>query len=166
MTPREIQHLSRRFYPEYRPFALHLTRDEDTAADLLQEAIYLVLKNHDRFGKGTNLQAWIKTIIRNTFISGYRKQKRRQEISEEHFHDENDWMNKTVAANPAEATLGAEEIERRIEQLPPIYRRAFRLHYQGMKYKDVATLTGVPVGTAKSRVWTARQLLRDKMLGS
>ena len=163
MTPREIQRLSHRFYPEYRPFALHLTRDEDTAADLLQEAIYLILKNHDRFGKGTNLQAWVKTIIRNTFISGYRKQKRRQEISEEHFHDQTDWMNVTVTANPAEAELGAEEINARIEALPPIYRRAFRLHFNGMKYKDIATLTDVPVGTAKSRVWTARKMLKGQL---
>ncbi len=63
MTPHEISRLSHRFYPEYRSFALNLTRDEESAADLLQETIYLVLKNHERFTKGTNLQAWVKTII-------------------------------------------------------------------------------------------------------
>lgn len=162
MTPHEISHLSHRFYPDYRSFALNLTRDEESAADLLQEAIYLVLKNHERFTKGTNLQAWIKTIIRNTFISGYRKQKRRQEITDEHLHQE-EWMNKTTDKNPAESDLGAEEIMARIQELPENFRRAFLLHYNGMKYKDIATLTNVPVGTAKSRVWTARNLLRDKV---
>jgi RNA polymerase sigma-70 factor (ECF subfamily) len=87
MTPHEISRLSHRFYPEYRSFALNLTRDEESAADLLQETIYLVLKNHERFTKGTNLQAWVKTIIRNTFISGYRKQKRRQEITDENLDE-------------------------------------------------------------------------------
>jgi RNA polymerase sigma-70 factor (ECF subfamily) len=163
MTPHEINRLSSRFYPEYRSFALNLTRDEESAADLLQEAIYLVLKNHERFTKGTNLQAWIKTIIRNTFISGYRKNKRRQEITEEHLHP-NDWMNKTIANNPAESSLGAEEIMTRIEALPEIYRRAFLLHYNGIKYKDIAVLTNVPVGTAKSRVWTARNMLREQIV--
>ena len=162
MTPHEINYLSRRFYPEYRSFALHLTRDEDTAADLLQETIYLILKNHERFTKGTNLQAWVKTIIRNTFISGYRKQKRRQEITDEHLHP-SDWMNQTTDRNPAESELGAEEIEARIEALPAMYRRAFRLYLNGMKYKDIAQLTRVPIGTAKSRVWTARNLLKEQV---
>lgn len=162
MTPHEINHLSHRFYPEYRSFALNLTRDEESAADLLQEAILLVLKNHERFTRGTNLQAWIKTIIRNTFISGYRKDKRRQEIAEEHLHPD-DWMNKTIAENAAESRLGAEEIMAKIEALPEIYRRSFLLHYNGIKYKEIAVMTNVPVGTAKSRVWTARNMLREGM---
>lgn len=165
MTAPELRQLSHRFYPEYRPFALHLTRDEDRAADLLQEAIFLILKNHDRFGKGTNVQAWVKTIIRNLFITGYRKTKRRREIAEAHFHDETDWMNRETTTNAAEAELGAEAIEAQILALPPAFRRAFRLHMNGMKYKDIAALTGVPVGTAKSRVWTARKLLKDGLAG-
>lgn len=162
MTPHEISHLSHRFYPEYRSFALKLTRDEESAADLLQEAIYLILKNHERFTNGTNLQAWVKTIIRNTFISGYRKQKRRQEITEEHLHQEV-WVNKTTDENPVVSDLNAEEIMSRVEALPENFRRAFILHYNGMKYKDIASLTNVPVGTAKSRVWTARSILRSEL---
>ena len=162
MTPDEIQYLSQRFHPDYRPFALTLTRDEDKAADLLQEAIYLVIKNHERFTKGTNLQAWIKTIIRNVFITGYRKGKRRQEITEENV-PANNWANITTEENPAESMIGAEEIMAKIEDLPAIYRRSFRLHLHGIKYKDIATMTGVPVGTAKSRVWTARNMLRAKL---
>ncbi|MEL7163348.1 MAG: RNA polymerase sigma factor [Bacteroidota bacterium] len=162
MTPQEIQQISHRFYPEFRPYALTLTRDEDRAADLLQEAIYLVLKNHERFTRGTNLQAWVKTIIRNVFITGYRKGKRRQEITDEQPLEGN-WANQTTEYNPAESDLGAEEIMAQIEQLPEIYRRAFLLHYNGMKYKDIATITNVPIGTAKSRVWTARNLLRERV---
>lgn len=162
MTNKEIQQISHRFYPEYRPYALTLTRDEDRAADLLQEAIYLVLKNHERFTSGTNLQAWIKTIIRNVFITGYRKGKRRQEITAEQPPASN-WSNQTTELNPAESDLGAEEIMGQIESLPEIYRRAFLLHYNGMKYKDIATITNVPIGTAKSRVWTARNILRERI---
>jgi DNA-directed RNA polymerase specialized sigma24 family protein len=72
-------------------------------------------------------------------------------------------MNKTTDKNPAESDLGAEEIMERIQALPENFRRAFLLHYNGMKYKDIATLTNVPVGTAKSRVWTARNLLRERI---
>ncbi|OAV44153.1 RNA polymerase sigma factor [Lewinella sp. 4G2] len=160
MSPQEINHLSNGFYPEYRPFALTLTRDEDKAMDLLQEAIYLVLKNHERFVSGTNIQAWIKTIIRNVFITGYRKGKRRQEIVTEEVPVSN-WSNRTIEDNPALAELSAEDIMNRVEALSPIYRRAFKLYNNGLKYQEIANITGVPIGTAKSRVWTARQQLRD-----
>lgn len=160
MSPQEISTLSTGFYPEYRPFALTLTRDEDKAMDLLQEAIYLVLKNHERFVSGTNIQAWIKTIIRNVFITGYRKGKRRQEIVEEDVPASN-WANRTIADNPALARLSAEDILEKVEALPEIYRRAFKLYYNGLKYQEIANITGVPIGTAKSRVWTARQTLRE-----
>ncbi len=162
MSPKEIQQLSHGFYPEYRPFALTLTRDEDRARDLLQEAIYLVLKNHERFVAGTNVQAWIKTIIRNLFITGYRKSKRRQEIVQEDVPTSN-WANRTIADNPALAALSAEDILAKVEALPQIYRRSFRLYYNGLKYQEIADITEVPIGTAKSRVWTARRLLRESV---
>ena len=162
MSPQEINTLSTRFYPEYRPFALTLTRDEDRAMDLLQEAIYLILKNHERFIAGTNIHAWIKTIIRNVFITDYRKQKRRDEIVEQEVPASN-WANRSVADNPALAELSAEDILAKVEALPEIYRRAFKLYYHGHKYQDIATMTGVPIGTAKSRVWTARKLLRERV---
>ena len=162
MTTQEVLSLSNNFMPRYRAFALNLTRDEQQAADLLQEAIYLVLKNHERFVQGTNLQAWIKTIIRNLFISDYRKAKRRQEITAEEVPATN-WAFRAVEDNAALATLGAQEILEHVEALPEIYRRAFRLYYNGMKYKDIASLTGVPLGTAKSRVWTARNMLRERI---
>ena len=151
--------MSHAFYPDYRPFALTLTRDEDKAMDLLQEAIYLILKNHERFVSGTNVQAWIKTIIRNLFITDYRKGKRRQEIVTEEVPASN-WANRTIEDNPALAQLSAEDIMERVEALPEIYRRAFKLYNNGLKYQEIANITGVPIGTAKSRVWTARQQLR------
>ncbi|NJC27874.1 RNA polymerase sigma factor [Neolewinella antarctica] len=159
MSPQEINTLSHAFYPDYRPFALTLTRDEDRAMDLLQEAIYLILKNHERFVSGTNIQAWIKTIIRNVFITDYRKAKRRLEIVTEDVPTTN-WANRTIAENPALADLSAEDIMTRVEALSPIYRRAFKLYNNGLKYQEIANVTGVPIGTAKSRVWTARQQLR------
>ena len=159
MSPQEIDTLSQEFYPDYRPFALTLTRDEDRAMDLLQEAIYLILKNHERFTSGTNIQAWIKTIIRNVFITGYRKNKRRDEIVEQDVPTSN-WANRSIADNPALANLSAEDIMEKVDALPEIYRRAFKLYYNGLKYQEIADITGVPIGTAKSRVWTARQQLR------
>ena len=160
MSPQEINTLSQEFYPEYRPFALTLTRDEDRAMDLLQEAIFLILKNHERFISGTNIQAWIKTIIRNVFITGYRKQKRRDEIVEVEV-PANNWANRSIADNPVLAQLSADDIMAKVDALPAIYRKAFKLYYNGHKYQDIAAMTQVPIGTAKSRVWTARKLLRE-----
>lgn len=80
MTIEEIKYLGQSHQSEFRSLALTLTRDEDRARDLLQEAIYLVLKNRNSFRPGSNYVAWVKTIIRNTFISEYRRGKRRREL--------------------------------------------------------------------------------------
>jgi RNA polymerase sigma factor (sigma-70 family) len=162
MTPQELSTISQGFYPEYRSFALTLTRDEDRAADLLQEAIYLILKHHEKYTKGTNLRAWIKTIIRNLYISNYRRGKRRQSLTENRPPAEG-WMTHKVTDNPAEANLNAEGIMEFVEQLPERFRRSFLLHYQGVKYEDIAAITGVPIGTAKSRVFTAKRMLKEKL---
>lgn len=162
MTPQEINLISSRFIPQYRAFAINLTRDEEKAADLLQEAIYLIVKNHQRFVEGTNLHAWIKTIIRNLFISDYRKEKRRREISEAEVPTTN-WSHQSQTANDGETNMAVAEIQEYIDELSPIYRKAFNLYVAGYKYQKIADLTGVPLGTAKSRVFTARRMLRERL---
>lgn len=162
MTPQELSRISQGFYPEYRSFALTLTHDEDQAADLLQEAIYLILKHHERYTSGTNLNAWVKTIIRNLFISNYRRIKRRQHLRA-HRPAADGWMTNKVTENPAEAHLNAEGIMAHVDKLPERFRRSFLLYFRGVKYEKIAAITSVPVGTAKSRVFTAKRMLKEQL---
>ncbi|MEM9527827.1 MAG: sigma-70 family RNA polymerase sigma factor [Bacteroidota bacterium] len=165
MTIEEYQLLGQRHSGELRAFALMLTRDEEHALDLLQEVSYLVLKRRDSFTVGTNFVAWAKTIIRNTFISDYRRQKRRRELFARD-QPASLWLGDRSVDNQAESQLGEEDILAFIDRLPAIYRRSFVLHFHGNKYREIAQLTGVPIGTAKSRVFMARAQLRKWLSAS
>jgi RNA polymerase sigma-70 factor (ECF subfamily) len=142
--------------------ALRLTEDEDRARDLLQQTGYLAVKHFRSYRTGTNFRAWIKTILRNTFISEYRKTQRRRQIRSAH-EPTPGWMTVRTSDNPAEQQLMAEEIHRQIDRLPAIYRRSFRYYLAHLPYREIARYTGVPVGTAKSRVFTARRMLRSRL---
>jgi len=163
LTTTELQLLGQRHLPEFRAFALRLTADRDRAEDLIQDTLYLALKYRTSFQIGSNFRAWIKTIIRNTFISDYRRTKRRRDLLREE-RISGGYFSDRIIQNPAESNLGAEEIMKLIEEMPKIYRRAFLLFFQGMKYQEIAKLTGVPVGTAKSRVFTARKSLKALLI--
>ena len=151
-----------RHLPEFRAFALHLTHDEDRAGDLLQETVYLVLKNWRSFQQGSSFTAWAKTILRNVFINGYRRQRRRGDLLDRD-RPQHAWLTDTTTANAAEGGFSTTEILRLIEELPEANRRAFRLHLRGYRYHEIARLTDSPIGTAKSRVHGARKVLRRQL---
>ena len=148
--------------PDLRAFALHLTQDEERARDLLQDAYLLILRHYQSFTAGTNFRAWAKTIVRNTFLSDYRKGQRRQQLRTARPPAEG-WMTTTTILNTGEETLHRDDILRAVATLPRIYREAFTYYLRDLSYREISLRTGVPVGTAKSRVFTARQLLRANL---
>ena len=151
IDPREelVQHL-----PALRAFAVSLTRDSVAADDLVQDAIVKAWKNIDKFEPGTNLRAWLFTILRNTFYSDRRKARREvgdadgmiaSQLSEKPRHDGKLAFNDFVGA---------------FAQLPDEQREALILvGASGFSYEEAAETTGVAVGTVKSRVNRARQKL-------
>jgi RNA polymerase sigma-70 factor (ECF subfamily) len=158
----QIAQLSAANYSEFRSLALRLTQDESRASDLLQDATYHVLRYRTGFREGTNYRAWVKKIIHNIFLTTYRRRKRR-ELLVERDRPPLGWATETTVSNTAEVMLAAEDIMARVQALPPIYRRAFELRLNELPYEQIARRTGVAVGTAKSRVHTARRLLRHSL---
>ncbi|MEO0731806.1 MAG: RNA polymerase sigma factor [Bacteroidota bacterium] len=142
--------------------ALRLTKNREAAQDLVQEAAFLAVKHWNSFQANTNFRAWIMTIIRNTFFSACRRDQRRRELLLES-SGKLGWSGEKVTYNPAESQLGVEEIMRLVNALPEHYRTAFLLHYRGLKYREIADRVGAPVGTIKSRVSTARSILREQL---
>ena len=147
---------------DLRAFALHLTQDEDRARDLLQDAYLLIVKHYQSFTAGTNFRAWAKTIVRNTFLSDYRKGQRRRQLRTDRPPAEG-WITITTTDNSGEGSLLREDILRHVAALPAIYRDAVTYYLCDLSYREISLRTGVPVGTAKSRVFTARQLLRAQL---
>lgn len=146
-----------------RPFAITLTKDNETAKDLYQETIYRALANKEKYNVGTNISAWLYTIMRNIFINDYRRRARQNTIFDS---TPNDFLldyNQVTATNAAEKNLQVKEIEKSIYNLPDIFRKPFVLYFDGFKYHEIAGMLHEPLGTIKSRIHFARKLLKAQI---
>lgn len=146
-----------------KPFAITLTRDNETAKDLLQETMFRALANREKYNVGTNIKAWLYTIMRNIFINDYRRKAKQNVVFDK---TPNDFLlnyNQTVIANEAETNLKIKEIMGAIHQLPDIFRHPFNLYFEGYKYHEIAGILKEPLGTIKSRIHFARKLLKEQL---
>lgn len=146
-----------------KPFAFTLTRDNESARDLMQETMYRALANKEKYNSGTNIKAWMYTIMRNIFINDYRKKSRQQTIFDS---TPNDFLldhNQAAVSNSAEISLTLKDIRASIHDLPDIFKHPFILYFEGYKYNEIASLLAEPLGTIKSRIHFARKLLKEQL---
>ncbi len=138
--------------PTLRIQAMALTRNRSAAEDLVQEAVCSALRAQASFVPGTNFPAWMHRILRNRFISDLRKHRDTADIA--------DVPEAALATSAAhEDSLALEELGRAMTQLPADQREALLMvAVHGMGYEALAEATGCAAGTAKSRVFRARQL--------
>lgn len=146
-----------------KPFAITLTRDNETAKDLLQETMFRAFANKDKYNVGTNIKAWLYTIMRNIFINDYRRKAKQNTILDNSINDFLLDNNQLAVANDAESNLKMKEIQQAVYQLPDIFRNPFMLYFEGYKYNEIATLLKEPLGTIKSRIHFARKLLKEQL---
>lgn len=145
-----------------RPFAFNLTQDNEAATDLVQETLYKALSNKEKYNDGTNLRAWMFTIMRNIFINNYRRKLRQRTIFD---HTPNEFLlnhAQSSVSNVAEANIRLKEIQLCIDKLPHVFSYPFRLYFEGYKYNEIATILNEPLGTIKSRIHFARKLLKEQ----
>jgi len=146
-----------------KPFAVTLTRDNEVAKDLLQETMYRALANKDKYNTGTNIKAWLYTIMRNIFINNYRRKAKQNTIFD---NTPNDYLldyNQQTISNRAEGVLSMKDIQAAIHHLPHIFRNPFMLYFEGYKYHEIAEMLSEPLGTIKSRIHFARKLLKEQL---
>lgn len=146
-----------------KPFAITLTRDAETAKDLFQETLYRALANRDKYNVGTNIKAWLYTIMRNIFINNYRRKVKQNTIFDSTPNDFLLDQNQVVVANSAESNLRLKDIQAAIYSLPEIFKNPFLLYFDGFKYHEIADMLGEPLGTIKSRIHFARKLLKTQI---
>jgi len=137
-------------------YATKLTRKRSDAEDLRQLTLFKAMRAHKHFERGTNMKAWLFTIMRNEFLSARRTAGRVVEDVEGVF-------GLKVAAPPAQdAAYDLKIIYGQMERLDPEHRICLELvGIDRMTYEEVSELLGVPDGTVKSRVSRARTLMRD-----
>ena len=146
-----------------KPFAVTLTKDQETAKDLVQETMYKAIANHDKYITGTNIKAWLFTIMRNIFINNYRKKAKQKVVFDS---TPNDFLLNSGQAtiyNLAEGRVILKEIKAAIYSLPSIFRDPFMLYFDGYKYHEISGILREPLGTIKSRIHFARKLLKKKI---
>ncbi len=146
-----------------KPFAITLTRDNETAKDLMQETMFRALANQEKYNVGTNIKAWLYTIMRNIFINNYRRKAKQNTIFD---NTDNDFLlnhNQAAIANRAETTLSYKDIQAAVYNLPHIFRNPFMLYFEGYKYHEIADMLKEPLGTIKSRIHFARKLLKEQI---
>ncbi len=142
--------------PSLRAFAFSLTHNWDTADDLVQDTITRAWAAQERFEAGTNLNAWLFTILRNLFYSEHRKRLREVE-------DPDGTYAAGLRTRPDQHShLEFQDMQAALKGLPPDQREALLLiAAEGLSYDEVAEITGVAVGTVKSRVNRARTRLAN-----
>src|SRR5919202_501133 len=149
-------------------FALKLTRSPDDAEDLVSETVLRAFDRWEQYRLGTNVRAWLFTILYHAFVS----RKRRVEAREVQLpEDEGGWSAYEAVgeADPEGRFYDSfvdEEVTRAIDELPEDYRAAVVLSdVHGLRYAEVAEVLGIPEGTVKSRLFRGRRLLQKKLVG-
>ncbi len=151
------------FSATLRPFAYNLTKDMEEAKDLVQETVFKALRYKDKFNEGTNLKAWMFTIMRNIFINNYRRKVKQNTIVDT---SDNQYVinsSPIVARNDGENKMVMKDITNAIEVLQDEVKVPFMMHFEGFKYQEIAEELALPLGTVKSRIFFARKELKKKL---
>ncbi len=140
--------------PNLRAFAISLCGNVTQADDLVQETLLKAWSNAQSFETGSNLRAWMFTILRNTYFSIYRRKGREVQDSD------GIYANRIATAAPQESAVEMQEFRVALAKLSEEHREALLLvGASGFSYEEAAEVSGVAVGTVKSRVNRARAKL-------
>ncbi|MCU0429587.1 MAG: sigma-70 family RNA polymerase sigma factor [Cytophagaceae bacterium] len=151
-------------------FAFRLTFDEDDAHDLVQETYLKAYRFIDSYEKGTNAKAWLFRILKNSFINDYRKSSKQpgmvdyQEVESYYNSDEVDEPITSDLRVDAFKDMLGDEVANALNALDVDFRTIIILcDLEGFTYEEMAKILDIPIGTVRSRLHRARQLLKDKL---
>jgi RNA polymerase sigma-70 factor, ECF subfamily len=145
--------------PNLRAFAMSLTGNVDRADDLVQGTLMRAIANINTFQPGTNMQAWLFTILRNLFRSEFRKRRREVEDAD------GSYVDGLASAPQQHGSLEFKELIGALAKLPLVQREALLLiGASGFSYDEAAAICAVAVGTIKSRVNRARTFLAQLLM--
>lgn len=165
------------FHSEFMPhvnsmhnFAYRLTFDSDDANDLVQDTYMKAFRFIDSFEKGTNAKAWLFRILKNSFINDYRKKSKEppkvdyQDVETYYNSDDVDRQITTDLRVETLQDMIGDEISNALNSLDVDFRTVIILcDLEGFKYDEMAKILDIPIGTVRSRLHRARNLLKEKL---
>lgn len=152
-------------------FAYHLCYDEEQANDLVQETYLKAYRFIDKYQEGTNAKAWLFKILKNAYINEYRKRSKRptkvdfEEIVSYHDADNDSISGYFDLREEMFENMMGDEVTLAINSLPVEFRTVILLcDIEGFTYEEIAKIIDVPIGTVRSRLFRARNILKEKLL--
>ncbi|MCA1758232.1 MAG: RNA polymerase sigma factor [Bacteroidales bacterium] len=146
-------------------FALKLTSDMEKAKDLLQETNLKALNYRDKFANNTNMYSWTYTIMKNTFINGYKYNLNHINISKLFKGTAYDFHTNFDKTDNPDSIYMSKELKSIIDSLEYNLKKPFNMFIEGYKYAEIADDLGLKVGTVKSRIFHARKKLMTRLTG-
>jgi RNA polymerase sigma-70 factor (ECF subfamily) len=151
-------------------FAYHLTYNQEDADDLVQETYMKAYRFIDKYEKGTNAKAWLFKILKNAFINEYRKKSKQptkvdfEDIVAYHDTDDHRVTGYSDLREEIFLHMMGDEVTSAINSLPIDFRTVILLcDIEGFTYEEIAAIIDVPIGTVRSRLFRARNLLKEKL---
>ncbi len=153
-----------------KTFAYHLSYDEDDANDLVQETYMKAHRFIDKYIPGTNAKAWLFKICKNAYINHYRKKSKRptrvdfEDIVNYHDSDDSKIPGYLDLREEIFANMMGDEVTIAINSLPIDFRTVVLLcDIEGFTYEEIAKIIDVPIGTVRSRLFRARNMLKENL---
>ncbi len=144
-------------------FAMKFTKNIEDADDLVQDTLLKAIRYAGMYQEGTNLRGWLFTIMRNTFINNFRKQAKKNALIETSEDLSSFQLRSSAEGNQGENKFMMEDIQRAMARLQPEHATPFVKYFEGYKYHEIAEELNIPIGTVKTRIHIARQVLKDNL---
>lgn len=164
MSQLQFEHHFNNNYDALSSFAMKLAKNRMDADDLIQDTAIKAYRNFNRFVEGSNFKNWSFTILKNTFISKYRKRKSMNLVSLPVEEMEFAIASEDLAIEKKGPSM--DSISSSIEALSEKSRKPFVMFLNGYQYKEISEALEIPVGTVKSRINFARKKLKQKFLSN
>ncbi|WMX14644.1 MULTISPECIES: sigma-70 family RNA polymerase sigma factor [unclassified Aureispira] len=151
-------------------FAFHLCYNEDDANDLVQETYLKAFRFIDKYIQGTNAKAWLFKILKNAFINQYRKKSKRptqvdyEEIATYHDSEDASYVDFFDLREDIFQGMMGDEVTNAINALPIDFRTVILLcDIEGFTYEEISKIIDIPIGTVRSRLHRARNMLKERL---
>ncbi|MEQ8239901.1 MAG: RNA polymerase sigma factor [Cyclobacteriaceae bacterium] len=162
MSEIEFNNGIKNFHDPMLSYAISLTKNKEDGQDLVQEALYKALKYKNNYVDNRNLKGWLFTILRNTFLNKYNKDKRQPLSNSMDYNDH--FLSNFHDYNHGEMQMNLDVLTELLSNVEERFQRPFDLRNKGFKYDEIAEKLNLPIGTVKHRIHKCRAEMKEKIM--